>query len=125
MRVWRGGVRREEEAVWDAGRTAEPQTACLPAHPCGGVQALTDAAEAGDSEAFTAAVAEFDSLTRLDAWKTTMLVGGGAGVGWVGGGRVCRSAAGERRWRCVWIERGGVGRGVRVREALWQVCCRG
>lgn len=37
-------------------------------------QALADAVEAGDAEAFTTAVAEFDSLTRLDAWKTALLV---------------------------------------------------
>ena len=30
--------------------------------------------DSGDVEAFTTAVAEFDSLTRLDAWKTTLLV---------------------------------------------------
>jgi hypothetical protein len=41
--------------------------------PC--LQALADALEQGDADAFTAAVADFDSLTRLDAWKTTMLVG--------------------------------------------------
>lgn len=35
---------------------------------------LADALETGDVEAFTTAVAEFDSLTRLDAWKTTLLV---------------------------------------------------
>jgi hypothetical protein len=39
------------------------------------VQGLAEAADAGDVEAFTAAVADFDSLTRLDAWKTTLLVG--------------------------------------------------
>ena len=30
--------------------------------------------DAGDVDAFTTAVAEFDSLTRLDAWKTALLV---------------------------------------------------
>jgi hypothetical protein len=46
-------------------------------------QALVDAMEAGDVDAFTTAVADFDSLTRLDAWKTTLLVrpGGGGGGG--------------------------------------------
>jgi alpha-soluble NSF attachment protein len=38
------------------------------------LQDLTDAVEAGDVDAFTAVVAEFDSLSRLDSWKTTMLV---------------------------------------------------
>lgn len=36
--------------------------------------ALTDALDGGDVDAFTAAVADFDSLTRLDAWKTSLLV---------------------------------------------------
>ncbi len=38
------------------------------------LQTLADALDEGDVEAFTNAVAEFDSLTRLDAWKTTLLV---------------------------------------------------
>jgi alpha-soluble NSF attachment protein len=38
------------------------------------VEALCDATEAADPEAFTAAVAEFDALTRLDAFKTAILV---------------------------------------------------
>ena len=38
------------------------------------------AIDAGDVEAFTAAVADFDSLTRLDAWKTTLLVGAACAV---------------------------------------------
>ncbi len=41
---------------------------------CRSLQDLTDAVEAGDVEAFTTVVAEYDSLSRLDAWKTTMLV---------------------------------------------------
>lgn len=41
--------------------------------------ALADALEARDADAFTAAVQEFDSMTRLDAWKTAILVRG-AGV---------------------------------------------
>jgi alpha-soluble NSF attachment protein len=36
--------------------------------------ALTDAWEAGDVDEYTMAIAEYDSLTRLDGWKTTMLV---------------------------------------------------
>lgn len=35
---------------------------------------LADAVDAGDVDAFTTSVAEFDSLTRLDAWKTALLV---------------------------------------------------
>jgi alpha-soluble NSF attachment protein len=35
---------------------------------------LAAASEEGDVDAFTTAVAEFDSLTRLDAWKTSMLL---------------------------------------------------
>lgn len=38
------------------------------------LQGLADALDEGDAEGFTTAVAEFDSLTRLDAWKTTLLV---------------------------------------------------
>ena len=38
------------------------------------LQSLADAVDAGDVDAFTTAVAEFDSLTRLDAWKTALLV---------------------------------------------------
>lgn len=46
------------------------------------MQSLADAMDAGDADAFTTAVAEFDSLTRLDAWKTALLVrAGGRGEG--------------------------------------------
>lgn len=38
------------------------------------MQSLADAIDSGDVDAFTTAVAEFDSLTRLDAWKTALLV---------------------------------------------------
>ncbi|KAJ7630897.1 vesicular-fusion protein SEC17 [Roridomyces roridus] len=38
------------------------------------LQALIQAVEAGDQEAFTAAVGEFDQVTRLDNWKTSMLL---------------------------------------------------
>ncbi|KAL4442687.1 hypothetical protein ABPG77_006681 [Micractinium sp. CCAP 211/92] len=41
---------------------------------CNFLSTLADALDEGDVEAFTNAVAEFDSLTRLDAWKTTLLV---------------------------------------------------
>lgn len=41
---------------------------------CKLLEELTAAFEARDSDAFTTAVAEYDSLTRLDAWKTAMLV---------------------------------------------------
>lgn len=41
------------------------------------LQTLADAVENGDEEAFTNAVAEYDSLSRLDPWKTAMLVGAG------------------------------------------------
>ena len=30
--------------------------------------------EDGDGDAFSRAVAEFDSMSRLDAWKTTVLL---------------------------------------------------
>lgn len=35
---------------------------------------LTDAVEQGDEEAFTAAVVEFDQVTKLDNWKTAILL---------------------------------------------------
>jgi len=35
---------------------------------------LTDAVEAGDEEAYTAAVVEFDQVTKLDNWKTAILL---------------------------------------------------
>ncbi|KAF7308294.1 DUF2235 domain-containing protein [Mycena chlorophos] len=38
------------------------------------VQNLIKAVEAGDSEAFTAAVVEFDEVIKLDNWKTGMLL---------------------------------------------------
>jgi alpha-soluble NSF attachment protein len=38
------------------------------------VESLVNATEEGDPEAFTTAVAEFDALTRLDAFKTAILV---------------------------------------------------
>lgn len=37
-------------------------------------QGLAEAKETGDSQKFTDAVAEYDSLTRLDAWKTQLLL---------------------------------------------------
>ena len=37
-------------------------------------QDLADAQEQGDIENFTQAVQEFDSMTRLDAWKTMLLL---------------------------------------------------
>lgn len=38
------------------------------------LEACRDALAAADERAFATAVAEFDSLTRLDAWKTNMLL---------------------------------------------------
>lgn len=38
------------------------------------VNAITEAVEGGDQEAFTAAVVEFDQVTKLDNWKTGMLL---------------------------------------------------
>jgi alpha-soluble NSF attachment protein len=35
---------------------------------------LAEASEAGDVDKFTDAIAEFDSMTRLDQWKTTLLL---------------------------------------------------
>ena len=38
------------------------------------VNALIEAFEAGDQEAFTGAVFEFDQVTKLDNWKTNILL---------------------------------------------------
>lgn len=38
------------------------------------VNALIEAVEAGDQESFTGAVVEFDQVTKLDNWKTGMLL---------------------------------------------------
>ncbi|KXN90071.1 Vesicular-fusion protein SEC17 [Leucoagaricus sp. SymC.cos] len=38
------------------------------------IQALTEAMEAGDIDAFTMAVGDFDAVTRLDNWKTGILL---------------------------------------------------
>lgn len=38
------------------------------------VRALIDAVDGGDEELFTGAVVEFDQVTKLDNWKTGMLL---------------------------------------------------
>lgn len=38
------------------------------------VNALIEAVEAGDAEAFTSAVYEYDQITKLDNWKTSILL---------------------------------------------------
>jgi alpha-soluble NSF attachment protein len=38
------------------------------------VKILTEAIEAGDNEAFTGAIVEFDQVTKLDNWKTSILL---------------------------------------------------
>lgn len=38
------------------------------------MQDLAGAMEAGDSQKFADSLAEFDSMTRLDAWKTSLLL---------------------------------------------------
>lgn len=38
------------------------------------IAALTQAVQEGDEEAYTAAVVEFDQVTKLDNWKTSMLL---------------------------------------------------
>lgn len=38
------------------------------------VQSLVEAKEVGDSQKFTDAIAEYDSMTRLDGWKTQLLL---------------------------------------------------
>ena len=54
------------------------------------LRSLAAAAAARDPDAFTTALADFDSMTRLDAWKTALLLrvkkriaGGGGGGGGV------------------------------------------
>lgn len=47
---------------------------------CGGIeicwptQDVCDAVEESDTDKFQDVVAQYDSLTRLDAWKTTLLL---------------------------------------------------
>lgn len=41
---------------------------------CKFLMALIDAVDAGDLEAFTGAVFEFDQVIKLDNWKTNMLL---------------------------------------------------
>lgn len=38
------------------------------------MQSLVEAKEIGDSQKFTDAIAEYDSMTRLDGWKTQLLL---------------------------------------------------
>ena len=38
------------------------------------LKALLEAVEGGDQELFTGAVVEFDQITKLDNWKTGMLL---------------------------------------------------
>lgn len=38
------------------------------------VGGLIEAIEAGDNEAYTAAVVEYDQVTKLDNWKTSILL---------------------------------------------------
>lgn len=38
------------------------------------LQDVCDAVEEGDTDKFQDVVAQYDSLTRLDAWKTTLLL---------------------------------------------------
>jgi len=38
------------------------------------INVLIEAVEGGDVEAFTAAVVEFDQVTKLDNWKTNILL---------------------------------------------------
>ena len=38
------------------------------------INVLIDTVEAGDQESFTAAIYEFDSVTKLDNWKTNILL---------------------------------------------------
>ena len=41
---------------------------------CGLLKGLTDAMEEGDQDKFTGVIQEFDSMSRLDPWKTTLLL---------------------------------------------------
>ncbi|GAA5902790.1 alpha-soluble NSF attachment protein SEC17 [Sporobolomyces salmoneus] len=52
--------------------TADPTFAST--RECQFLNAIADAFDAGDAEGFTAAVAEYDRLTKLDQWKTTILL---------------------------------------------------
>ena len=51
------------------------------------LNALADAAELGDQDAFASALAEYDSMSRLDPWKTKLLLIGETENRAGGGGR--------------------------------------
>ena len=38
------------------------------------INVIIEVLEAGDTESFTGAVVEFDSVSKLDNWKTSMLL---------------------------------------------------
>lgn len=38
------------------------------------LESLVEAVDQGDTEAYTAAVVEFDKITKLDNWKTSILL---------------------------------------------------
>ena len=50
------------------------------------VGVLTEAVEAGDLELYTGAVVEFDQVTKLDNWKTAILLKIKRGLQESGGG---------------------------------------
>ncbi|GAA5827429.1 hypothetical protein JCM10212_002760, partial [Sporobolomyces blumeae] len=52
--------------------TSDPSFATT--RECQFVNAVAESFDAGDAEGFTAAVAEYDRLTKLDQWKTGLLL---------------------------------------------------
>ncbi|GAA5842769.1 hypothetical protein JCM11251_001487 [Rhodosporidiobolus azoricus] len=66
-----GDVVSTKRAI-DSYCNADPSFATT--RECKFLNAIADAFDQGDAEAFTAEVAEFDRLIRLDAWKTQLLL---------------------------------------------------
>ncbi|BGO93341.1 hypothetical protein NBRC10512_000076 [Rhodotorula toruloides] len=66
-----GDVVSTKRAI-DNYTSADPSFATT--RECQFLNGITEAFDAGDAEGFTAHVAEFDRLTRLDNWKTSLLL---------------------------------------------------
>ncbi|KAI9179420.1 vesicular-fusion protein S17 [Blastocladiella emersonii ATCC 22665] len=62
------GARQAIERYCDLDVTFATQRECI------FLQNLLDTLEAGDADAFTGFVVEYDKLTKLDAWKTSILL---------------------------------------------------
>lgn len=62
------GARRALESYQDLDHTFASQRECMLLND------LAEAVEAGDQELFSEKLFQFDQLSKLDKWKTTMLL---------------------------------------------------